>query len=1505
MAKKNIQINKGDTIDSAAYYANQSHFNPLILKEKPSVAFKSYVNLANKNIDDEFNKIYSSEEGKKYLYNNLTTEQRKQYNLYTLNDIDKNILPILKDSSSENKQKWIDSFYNNNKVKVNYNNNSYDKEIFDKAVKDFYLKKNTINQNKKEQSQTVKDFKKLSAFAAGGLNDIYKKGIETGRFLNQATDFVGLDNIPLLGKLFEYNSTTYDNAKKFGENVYENYLSNLANDDEERRNLQLAGDLGELFTPNFAFNMKFNSLGTKPFINAAKNLTGLGLSTAVPGQPTGGIKEVATSIAPSILFSESDAYHKQHKGPILDYTDPVRLANEQYIKDYDKFVINTSQSVINQKIENDKLYEKYGQPIEYGTLIGLGALGLGTFIKGVKNAKNIVSVSEDVVDLTKETNLQKLRSISEELSLSEKLNANNFDRYSVADKFIKQDGLTKNYLPNFYSSDDEIANAIYNTGYIDKNTKFNVAPRITDTMIFSLKQQDINTYNKLNNYINEYTKIANGINRAIRNNKQPSLLIKNMKKLNNDNLELFNNSTIKEILQQIDNQNKVIDKLAVKSGVKSQKSYDEFYKYNKHNFSKQLKFSYDEDLDEIIRKYIDIDSYDVANEAFISSSSEDLLTANNKKLRYVMRVISENNKRRKFIEAVNTKEYDKFDKSFNDTITDIIRETSKEKPNEDSYNNIINSGIINITKGQKVRYVGSIDLNTPTKYYDEPNITDIHTRSVEHLKNIFSIEKYKLNSSKIKEFEKRLNVLNSANTDKALKMLKSGINNGNNDILTYFDNGKLLVYKVDDYIGSMFNMKNPDMSNTLIYVNNSLRNFKQSTLTGTMNPAFAPVSAIYTAQEALTTSGKIIDDVNLRLKDIDKIQKFTKIKRKLAKGSNKDDLLPEYDEEIVNIIKPQLVKDSYNYIKNIFKSGKDIRRQIQLQKASDKMTYQLTKSLLNGASEEEIAATKAMIYNYQKDLNNLLSTRLQLGGFTTTKPLNIDNKFINIDKFSNFNNAIREASLNNPSIKNVPAKLLNTIKDTINNYNIIVREAPVQALTRTIAEKFGVIKNNKIIDQKLMNVIHKSISQNVANTKLKGNYLGNVGKVTKFIDDYATYGSITTRSIGAKLKASQLSEVIPNIAEDFKNFVKKDITFGDLLDNMYKNSKKLIKNNNNQRIFASAFGIEFLSYIVNHRSPEIAEAYYSLPESTIENNITFVLNSDGTTITVPVDQEYNIPRLVAKKEFSNILGNPYNTINPAINYNRMINHGIGRSVIPGGFELLNALSGIVGIDLDIDFTSRFGGVKELKEDFLNSDYSETQNINGVFNSYAMNLFDNLLGVYSIAIANGIEEDVIDARANDNTNNITKNLVEKGIFNPNRFITSKISSYNDTNVFVQDRLNLLDKYAKMRSNKQMTPNQVMVFDAIKEERKRLGLNVLEEIKQQTIKQNKLQKVNGIKELIIDHEGRKLRVKNAEKFILKINSMMYYREKELDNRINNFMINYGITGANFDNFLVKVK
>jgi hypothetical protein len=419
-----------------------------------------------------------------------------------------------------------------------------------------------------------------------------------GRHTNRLVDALVPDSIPYLGKWTKYDPKEWDSFHSDMKDYREKFLDYISPTKENKREYERSYELGRLFAP-LSPTAKLRS-GTQAIkgitnpkllktINYGLNGTGMVIGSTTPGMDFDGVKGYITQLPINLGLFETNAYASDKKGLFNDYTKPLdrivesvlftNVGNHKKDKSYKLAITKKGEKlyrdfIINEVDKNRNAYEEAKSNFE-NSLLGTTATIGGVMLNKKYNVKGKVFNlwqkgknktldklnNQYLANLSKNkyVNFEKIDRLYDMLSPSMKLRATMVDRFAVLDEMINRKMLNKSDLPFFYNDKSVIKDAMYETGVISKTIKLKTAPKVTESLMLQLRNENPGLYNQFDDFLNQYTKL----NFAKKNGLDVKELIKTDKYKDFKKLykTMKNTPITRELMEQISEQNKAIQRM--------------------------------------------------------------------------------------------------------------------------------------------------------------------------------------------------------------------------------------------------------------------------------------------------------------------------------------------------------------------------------------------------------------------------------------------------------------------------------------------------------------------------------------------------------------------------------------------------------------------------------------------------------------------------------------------------------------------------------------------------------------------------------------------------------------------------------------------------------------------------------------------------------------------------------------------------------------------------------
>lgn len=1231
--------------------------------------------------------------------------------------------------------------------------------------------------------------------------------------------------------------------------------------------------------------------------------------------------EIATQTPVALGLEETLSALQNQKGIIGDYTiknennidkielinDKRKIGNKLFMEDLDPNVIR----LIELDRSPDKSWRYYSpfhnksgdvNSLGYATGIIGGLLTTSGVTRAIKKHKankiqKIIQENEleDAIDILSkdlkekpEVNIanKEITNIKNEMTFTERLDNSLTDKMNFIDIMKKNDQLSNDVL---YEVSRDIYSQIdskFNSGIFSNNAKTKVSPLFTKQKILLLKANQPEYYDKLerlleiSSIIQDETNRVNKfkLNRSVDMSPDDYITARGSGKLKIDEsinyrstknlLDLKNEHTnlLKELrsipqtaslIEEISDISKQMLKVLEDSGKYSQRSIDILKKNRTFNglmSYKPRKEVIDQTLSQKIKNVLFNKQDDVINvDNIINTRTEgsvgkgqnylDLLESD---IKNTLLDIHYNNITKKFVEDALPKQNIKINKALDKTVDKKL----------DLFRNKY------IQKEEIPSRIAKINKNTVTEV---DNLMKIRPLGVEDVDNLFVHEKPKSFFDIINRKEgtdqwlnRTLNETFGESEDKFTKVSKNYRNR--NDVISYEFDGKIHYFQVDPIIAKGFN-SNPELPGLIGRAIRQIKNFRQSTITGGLNPSFTIPSTAYTLEESLVALGKISDELNKALGT----QKISRV-----------EYLKELDtafKEILSQNQSKRILSAFNeeYIKNFGKLDNLLD-----QKLFDDMQKQL-----------------------QDNINSSLLTKIQLAGGSSAKPFNINSGiYYNLNKDSVLSDAIKTKIYENNALNNAN-KLINIIDYT----QTALREAPNLGLVQYLGKKYGAIVDNKIVDQQKFDNILKVTNKYVANMGKKGSHLGVVGKLGKLAEDYVPYGHVALQSLSPKLRGLKIGKGMKNISQDIIDLYDPNVSYSEIFSNLKRQINGVFGDKYINSFVTASVVPAMMSYVWNYSSQENADAFHGV--SDYDKASKMVLTNalgKGNHIIIPLDQEIAVGYSLTYNLLDSLFGmSGINQNDPAFNSNKLLLTALSRSLFVDEIAGIDILSATMGKKFNINPLDERKGINDLKRDRINPDLSETSYENGILNNYTINMINTIFGTLGRTLTDAIEEGNVGAEVSPITSlTDASQAALSSLFNSGKLYSNKFSTYNETSKYVYDKMNTLMKIQNISSS--FNEKQDEVYKLIKVYRLNRISPIHKQISQlQRIKQHI--KANGYvdgEKISLDLSGRKIKMQDIDKAIAKLFALEYYEYQDLDKIIEQ---EFG-KGINLENFVTEL-
>lgn len=1217
--------------------------------------------------------------------------------------------------------------------------------------------------------------------------------------------------------------------------------------------------------------------------NAAKksrDRTNFAINMVMPGvQITEGAPkvqqaiELATQAGMPLAVNELTRKNLQQEGIFGDYR-PVEEEKIQMTLFPDKRSLRGKtfiEEVPNvQTFSVDKKREENNQA---ETLAAVGGLTTAAIFAPKMINKGLKTLSSGIKEDKIATNLQKQLNLDKALTPTERLDISMTDRFAWKSKAEELGLISEQTKANLAR---DLANEIdssFSTGIIknigNADIDFGISPQQTLNSIKLLKDNDIETYNKLRDFLEYGSQLQDETNRfniygtKIKNNLSPeeyinlrksnilsldeknyqdvSKLVKTHKAFKNLKQELMNNPVTSQIINEISSISKGLLKAMEQSGMYTpeqiqylakNRTIDGLFLYKPRVNANETSL-----LDKVSRFFFEQTPYDPENAQIMFSRGENpIINARDysdvieRSFKNTLKIIKDNDIKYKTIKEMEkgsltkiSEAIDNYKQSFNDLDFDTIT-----------------SGKLD-------------DISTVTKDIDNMfNVKELGYRDLTQIDKPITADKsfYEL-LNKPNEGTK-IDTILEGNYRQTKGNLQDAIDRRHlrDDVISVIHNGKEYFYQVPKVTKAAFDL-NPKMPSLFAEMMRNTKNFVQSTITGNVvNPLFAARSGAYSTDEAVTMLPKIAED--LGIKDASSLQ-----------------LLKEFS-----------------------KAGKEIKAKYLADHLADKITRSFIKTGIKTDSPEALDLLKIERERIRNDINKNLLTQISLSGGASGKPYNTTKygTFYNIN-----NNTVITPKLVKHLNKIYGQEQARKVVQTINLLQTMARETPSYALTRYLGKKIGAISENKILDvQKLQKVID-SVGTYTANVGRSGTGKGVTGEVANILKNYIPYGNISMQSIATKSRALNIFEPSKRLLSEW---VDPKVRYIDFISDLGKTVSSISENKFVQGIFKTAFLPAVIAYGWNHGNQINRDAYYSL--SDYDKGKGYVLVNalgEGKHIVIPRDQEIQIFGSLSNTILDTVFGgSKQQEINPAFKNSTVMMESLARSLQIDPPPLIKASMGLGGYKIDMSNLFNDKQVIQSLKNITNPDLTETKFENGNLNAEVYEALNAASGMFGASLGAFLQEFGKTGSIKQDTINASQAYASK-IISPTAFWTTKANTYNDTSNEVYKKINLLAKIQSVQKN----PQQQQVYNFIKTYNKNRILPIHDHIKDL---QKEIRNLNTTSMLndgtILSFNDRSKQVNEINKKLLKLFTLEREEFNNLDTMIEQL---YG-KNMTLENFMQKL-
>ena len=1235
--------------------------------------------------------------------------------------------------------------------------------------------------------------------------------------------------------------------------------------------------------------------------------------------------EIAGQTPVALAMEEAGSAFSDQNGILGNYTDKpksdiekITLINDKRKIGNNLFMEDLDPEVV-RLIELDRAPEQKGWSFSApfvdneNNINALGYVGLGagailtssTIARQIKKVKDrniqkvlqnntledaIDDLSNKISDKSSDnlaTNLNKEPSnIKNQMTTTERIDNSLADKMNFIDNMKKHGQLSEDTL---YEVSRDIYSQIdskFNSGILSENAKTRVSPLVTKQKIQQLKTNNIEQYTKLerlleiSSIIQDETNRVNKfkLNRVVDMSPDDYITARSSGKLQveesvnywnaNNLLKLKNEHTelLKElrsipqtatIIEEISDISQQMLKVLEDSKMYSQRSIDILKKNRTFNglmSYKPRKEVINETLMQKVKKVLFnrqdniIDNNNIIKTRTEGSISEgkNYLDLMEHDIKNTLLEIHYNNVTKSFVDDALPIQNKKLNKILDDNVA------SKEKTLTKGY----------LSKEEKLERLKNSDKYTLSSVNKAMKIRPLGVEDVDQLythdkpRSFFDI----INRKQVTDdwLSNSLNETFGESEDKFLKVSKNFRNR--DDVISYTLDGKIHYFQVDPIIAKGFN-SNPELPGLIGRAIRSFKNFRQSTITGKLNPLFTVPSTQYTTEESIVALGKIADELNksLGIQDIstkDYIREIGSAYNQIIAQNQSRNILTAFTEE---------------YMKNFGK----------LDHMLDQKMFEVTQE------------------NLQKNLNKSLLTKIQLAGGASAKPFNVNSGvYYNLGRDATLSDALIRKIYKNNTLNNAN-KLVNIIDYT----QTAMREAPNIGLVQYLGKTYGAIVDDDIVDPKKFDKILNVTNKYVANMGKKGSHLGLVGKIGKFGEDFTLYGHVAIQSLAPKIRGLRINENLDTINKTIKNLYDPNISYTEIFSNLNKQIKTTLDDKYVQRFVAASTIPTLMEYAWNYSSQENADAYHGISDYDKASKLILVnAFGKGNHLMLGYDQEIGVGHAITYNLLDSMLGmSSINQNDPAFRSNKLILSALSRSLFVDEIAGLDILGAITGTKININPLDERGGISELVRDRLNPDLTETAYENGIMNNYAINILETLFGTLGKVMTGAIEEGNVGSKVDVSTAlSDSSQSVLSNLFNSGKIINNKFTTYNETSKYVYDKINTIQKLQNVSGS--FNEKQNAVYELVKSYRLNRITPIHKQIAQlQKVKQHV--KANGSvanEKLSLDFTQRKDKIQDIDKAIARLFALEYREYKDLDKIIEQ---EFG-KGLNLENFVVEL-
>ena len=965
--------------------------------------------------------------------------------------------------------------------------------------------------------------------------------------------------------------------------------------------------------------------------------------------------------------------------------------------------------------------------------------GLGAFV-GYKGSQKLTKNRiNDVIEANKR--------IEHVAKTSQQWAANNNVEDTLASRYSDKTTVLDNPEFNYLIDDDHIGLVradlgteiakMYDTGDvgfgIDNKTSF----RQIEQGLRSLQKDAPERYNLISNYLDKahelqnmaydynFQKMMGTVNENnykayLRNEEVFNLqdMSSDIHKLRKEVMDLQNeikqDPKLYKLLQDISDSDKILFKLAQKSGKFSQAEYD----YLLNNRTIDGIFSYKPRIAKPVDETTLQKLVNPAKRFFVDSEYSDdfnnMLKAQRTKYDPALETLSYldtyNNKVKQVLYSVTANAIRR------STLPHMLKNQEKELLTH--FSDIAALRLSQIHKPKKMtpekmakyekqraatldRVVKEADSATRVKYLGYRDIRN--TKDARPAKNVFDYLNRSTYKGQQPEFiEKYFKAQHPYKNETNFAELIGGKSRGKNtEIVSFFDeSGIEHFFEVHKLLGSVLDYS-PEMLNAFQHTLKAGKQVFQKFTTGNLNPVFALTSPVYAAFESITVLPTLLNKHGF-----------------------------DYN----------IVKDSYDLMKHNIKAAK--------MRYTNQVTQNIIDSwkradLLNvsGDSTDPILKqyTEAQIRDMELALQNTLLSKAQRAGAvtfkytddTTDRTFNLD---ISVPFSEKFSNAVHK-------------RFGHKAEQVLKMFGVVqecLRNAGNDGLLLYLAGRKNIQSKEEL--RKLAD----SISKSITDSKRRGNYSNIDGALVGGIAKYAAYGNVMIQSIAGKLHAANAKDGYNFIKTATEQVKKSDKKWIDIVCQLQIGADALKNNKFIHGLVATAGIPATICYLWNHSTDSQRENYYKLSDYDKASKYIFTnFWGTGRHLSIPVDQEVAVvAKLVETMLDSVFQGSKMQDVDPAFEQHRLIMQALSRSLNIENLVYPELLLNASGYQSAFDPATLSGNnsfISTLPPNQTNLDGSKTAIQNGIFSQQSRAIINTMFGSLGNALAGGVEQANIGTR----------------------------------------------------------------------------------------------------------------------------------------------------------------